>query len=184
MSSRRLSNVSDLFFAIGDAVLAAGLGVNVGNYDDFDGKVSDATVLIEIERTSPAERTPDGRKTHDVTVTLHGVIARWREHASLEATNLATCLERLAHDNRWGLPGCQCDLPINLHSGPSMFQTGSDGYSAWSVSFVQRISIGEPLLEDPTLGFGPNGTRGRPWVAYSWKVTSLDDPAQYEPFEV
>lgn len=177
MSSRELVNLSDLFFAIGDTIIAAGLGVQVGNYNDFSGKVSDATVLIEIERTTPARRGTDGRKGHRVTVTLHAVVARWRQHCELEATNLATCLERLATDNRWGLPGRQCGLPEDQGSGPSFFEKGANGYSAWATSFVQWISIGPELLEDPTVS-------GAPLVAYSWQVTDFSDAAQYEQLEV
>lgn len=177
MSSRALDNLSDLFFAIGDAIIGAGLGVQVGNYDDFNGQVSDATVLIEIERTTPAKRGTDGRKGHRVTVTLHAVVARWRQHSALEATNLATCLERLATDNRWGLPGRQCGLPEDQGSGPSMFETGAKGYSGWATSFTQWVSIGPELLEDPTVS-------GAPMVAYSWQVTDFGDAAQYAQLEV
>lgn len=180
MSSRPLDKVSDLFFAIGDAVVAADLGVQVGNYDDFSGQVTDATVLIEIERTTPAQRGKDGRHGHRLTITLHAVVARLRQYHSLEAANLATCLERLATDNRWGLPGRQVGLPEDQNSGPSMFQTGADGYSAWATSWTQWISIGPELLEDPTLSAG---ALAEPRVAYAWEVTDLHDPAQYRPLE-
>lgn len=176
MPSRPLDKVSDLFFAIGDAILAADIGVNVGNYDDFAGLVGDATVLIELEGTAPADRANDGRLGHQITVTLHGVVAKWREHAALEAANLATLLERLATDNRWGLPGRQCSLPRDLRSGPSMFQTGAEGYDAWAASFTQTIYLGHELEEDPTI-------TAMPLAAFSWQVTSLDDPAQYRPLE-
>ena len=92
---RPLDKLSDLFFAIGDAIHAAGLGVNVANYEEWDGYVGDATVLIELERTSTSERQNDGRYAHNVSVTLHAVVARSRKFAALEAANLATCLERL-----------------------------------------------------------------------------------------
>lgn len=177
MSSRALDKISDLFFAIGDAIIAADIGVQVGNYDDFNGKVSDATVLIEIERTTPALRGNDGRKGHRVTVTLHAVVARWRRFSSLEAANLATVLERLATDNRWGLPGRQCGVPEDQNSGPSMFQTGAEGYDAWSTSWMQWISVGPELLEDPIVS-------GVPKVAYSWEVEDFDDASQYQPLEV
>ena len=175
MSSRVLNNPSDLFFAIGDAILAADFGVQVGNYNDFSGKVGDATVLIELENTLSAPRAPDGRKSHVVTVTLHAVVARWREHANLEATNLATLLERLATDNRWGLPPLQCGLPEQLASGPTMFESSADGYDAWGVNFQQRISIGEVMFDDPVV-------RGMPLVARTWEV-NVDDPTQYKPLE-
>lgn len=176
MSSRVLNNPSDLFFAIGDAILAADFGVKVGNYNDFDGKVGDATVLIELETSLSAPRAPDGRKSHVLSVTLHAVVGRWREHANLEATNLATLLERLATDNRWGLPPLQCGLPGKLSSGPTMFEGGATGYDAWGVNFQQRISIGETMLDDPKV-------RGMPLVARTWEVSDIDDPDQYKPLE-
>lgn len=182
MSSRVLNKPSDLFFAIGDAILAADIGVQVGNYDDFDGKVTDATVLIEFERTAPAGRTNDGRKAHVVTVTLHAVVGRWRAHSTLEATNLAGLLADLAKDNRWGLPGLQCGVPENIYTSPSMFQGGESGYDAWGATFTQVIGVGPSLLEDPELGTGPGGNA--PFVAYAWEISNVDDPAQYNRLEV
>jgi hypothetical protein len=179
MSSRPLNQLSDLFFAIGDAIHAAGLGVNVANYDEFDHTVGHATVLIELERTAPGVRQNDGRYVHNVTVTLHAVVSRFRKHSALEAANLATALERLADCNRWGLPGRQCDLPCELHSGPSMFQRGTDGYDAWAATFRQALAIGD-VEPEVVLNTAPQ-------VAYSWQVASdggLDDPANYHPLEV
>lgn len=175
MSFRPLEQVSDLFFAIGDAIHAAGLGVDVANYDDWDGKVRDAVVLVEIERTTPlAERQNDGRYSHDVAVTLHAVVAGWRKFAALEATNLATCLERLADRNRWGFNGRNCEPPRNLHSGPSIFQNGANGYSAWGATFEQILTPGEPPQE-LTLSTPP---------LVSWRVEGegdLEDPENYRP---
>lgn len=176
MSSRALNNPSDLFFSIGEAILAADLGVKVGNYNDFDGKVGDATVLIELETSTSGPRAQDGRKSHVFAITLHAVVGRWREFANLEATNLATLLERLATDNRWGLPALQCGLPERISSGPTMFESGAAGYDAWGVNFQQRISIGEPLLDDPLMT-----GMSAPFVANAWEVTSVDDPGQYRP---
>lgn len=174
MSSKVLDKPSDLFFAIGDAILAAGLGVDVGNYDDFSGVVGDATVLIEIERDGPGPRASDGRTAHDLTISLHGVVARWRKHSTLEATNLASLLKDLATDNRWGLPGVQCDIPRNVEAVPSMFATGESGYNAWAATFVQTVYIGQPLLDDPV---------GRPKVVRAWEVATVDDPEQYRDLE-
>lgn len=148
MSSKRpLNQVSDLFFAIGDAIHAAQIGVDVANYDEWDGKVRDAVVLIEIERTAPALRQSDGRQSHAVKVTLHAVVAGWRKFSALEATNLATLLERLANSNRWGFHGLNCDIPQGLHSGPSMFQRGGEGYNAWAATFDQVVTPGAPGYE-------------------------------------
>ncbi|WP_122761128.1 hypothetical protein, partial [Pseudomonas viridiflava] len=136
MSLRPLDKVSDLFFAIGDAIQAARLGVSVGNYDDFEGLIGDAQVLIEFERTSPGSRNNDGKLVQTVTVTLHAVVSRARKFSSIEAANLTTVLERLATDNRWGF-GRHADIPQNMRSGPPIFQRGAKGYDAWGCTFVQ-----------------------------------------------
>lgn len=177
MSSKRpLNQVSDLFFAIGDTIHAAGLGVDVANYDEWDGKVRDAVVLVEIERTAPAVKQPDGRYTHEVTVNLHAVVAGWRKFAALEAANLATCLERLADCNRWGFYGRNCDHPQGLHSSPSMFQRGGEGYNAWAANFRQQLTPGEPPAEVRL--------NTAPLVAFAWRVDDLDNPDNYVPLEV
>ncbi|HCE6978406.1 TPA: hypothetical protein NHP34_006055 [Pseudomonas aeruginosa] len=175
MPYRPLNQVSDLFFAIGDAIHAAGLGVDVANYDDFDGTVGHAKVLIELERTTPGVKQNDGRSTHAVTVTLHAVVGRWRKHAALEAANLATCLERLADNNRWGFHGRNCEPPCELHSGPSMFQRGADGYDAWGATFKQVVTPGEPPAEIRL--------NAAPLVAFSWRVDDLDNPENYHQLE-
>lgn len=175
MSFRALNQVSDLFFAIGDAIHAAGLGVDVANYDDWDGKVRHASVLIELERTTPAVRQNDGRYTHAVTVTLHAVVGRWRKHSALEAVNLATCLERLADRNRWGFHGRNCEQPCEMRSGPSMFQRGADGYDAWGATFQQVVTPGEPPAEILL--------NTAPLVAYSWQVADLDNPESFHQLE-
>lgn len=172
---RPFNVTSDLFFAIGDAIHAAGLGVDVSNYDEFDGHVGDACVLIELERTAPGTRQPDGRYVHVVTVTLHAVVGRYRKFPALEAVNLATLLERLADCNRWGFSGRQCDIPDGLHSGPSIFQKGSGGYEAWCVTFQQGIAPGpDRVPEDPVIS-------GLPLV--SWKVEDFDDADKYQQLE-
>jgi hypothetical protein len=175
MPFRALDRVSDLFFAIGDAIHAAGLGVNVANYDEWDGTVGDATVLIELERTAASRRQNDGRYAHAVTVTLHAVVAGFRKFSALEATNLATCLERLADSNRWGFSGRNCEHPCDLHSGPSIFQRGADGYNAWCVTFRQVVTPGDPPAEILL--------NSAPLVAYSWQVEDFDNPANYTPLE-
>ena len=174
---RPFDRPSDLFFAIGDAIHAAGLGVDVIEYDVFDGTVGDACVLIELERTAPGERQSDGRYVHVVTVTLHAVVGRHRKFPALEAVNLATILERLADCNRWGFSGRQCNLPENLHSGPSIFQRGAGGYESWCATFQQGIAPGpDRLPEDPVVA-------GMPAVAYAWQVPDVDDAGVYQPLE-
>lgn len=175
MSFKPLDQVSDLFFAIGDAVHAAGLGVDVANYDDWDGSSGHATVLIEFERTVPSTRQNDGRYAHDLTVTLHAVVGRFRKHAALEAVNLATCLERLADNNRWGFRGRNCEPPRELHSGPSIFQGGTDGYDAWGCTFKQIVTPGEPPAEVVL--------SSAPLVAFSWQVDDLDRVDNYHQLE-
>lgn len=173
MSFRPLEQVSDLFFAIGDAIHASGLGVDVANYDEWDGQVGDAQVLIEIERTTPAEERNDGRYSHALTVTLHAVVAGWRKFSALEATNLATCLERLAHRNRWGFNGRNCEHPCDMHSSPSIFQRGTDGYNAWGVTFRQVLTPGEPPVE-PTISAAP---------MVAWRVDDELDPANQDNYQ-
>lgn len=176
MPFKALNQVSDLFFAIGDAIHAAGLGVDVVNYDEWDGTVRHAAVLIEIERTTPGERQNDGRYTHAVTVSLHAVVARYRKHAALEAINLATCLERLTDNNRWGFHGSNCEMPSEARSGPSMFQRGADGYDAWAATFKQIVTPGERPTEILI--------NTAPLVAFSWQVDDLDNPENYHQLEV
>lgn len=176
MSFKTLNQVSDLFFAIGETIHAAGLGVDVANYDEWDGTVRHATVLIELERTTPGVKQNDGRYTHAVTVSLHAVVGRFRKHAALEAVNLATCLERLADCNRWGFHGRNCEMPCEQRSGPSIFQRGTDGYDAWAVSFKQIVTPGEPPAEILL--------NSAPLVAFSWQVDDLDNPENYHQLEV
>lgn len=174
MPLKAIANPSELFFAIGDSIIAAGFGVDVGNYDDFDGTVRDATVLIEFEASAPATRRNDGRFAHDYRITLHGVVAKWRKHAVLEAMNLSALLERLVDVNNWGISGQQCDPPRDVRSAPSMFQKGAEGYEAWGVTFSQCIYLGESLLEeDPVTVAGP-------FVARAWEV-DINDASQYQP---
>ena len=133
-SPRPLANPADLFFAIGDTLLELIPEVTVGNYDEFDKPVGDATVLIEFERTMPATRGTDGRYAHDLAITLHAVVARWRRWAPLEAVNLATVIERIVDDNRWSLPPGQCEppdpetgllpIPTDLHVGNKVKYNG------------------------------------------------------------
>lgn len=175
-SPRPLANPADLFFAIGDTLLELIPEITVGNYDEFDKPVGDATVLIEFERTMPATRGHDGRYAHDLAITLHAVVARWRRWAPLEAVNLATVIERIVDDNRWSLPPGQCEPPDpeTLHSAPSIFQTGERGYEAWGVHFRQTIYLGESWAEEDPVTTAPGG------LAYAWQV-DIDDPDNYHP---
>lgn len=168
MSSRPLDKPSDVFFGVAEVINAAGFGVTVSNYDDFESMVGDAEVLIEIERTSPGEMNHDGRAVHVLTMTIHAVISRARKFSSLEAANLATAIERLATHNRWGFPGAQCDFPEELRSGPSIFQRGASGYDAWGCTFKQKIALGpERVMPDPFTGRRPPVGDAEPVV---WRI--------------
>ena len=167
---------SDLFFAIGDALLAAIPGIDIGNYDEFDECVSDATVLIEFEHTAPAVRDNSGRYAHEFHITLHAVVGRWRQYAVLEAVNLASLIERAVDTNCWRLPGDRIELPRDLRAAPSIFKKGRDGFEAWGVSFSQTIYLGPSLLdEDPVTVAGPH-------IANAWEVDA-DNPATYDALE-
>lgn len=168
-----LDNPSDLFFAIGEAIMASVPAVDVGNYDEFDDSLKDASVLIEFERAMPAIRDNSGRYAHRYAITLHCVVGRWRRWAPLEAINLASVVERIADANGWGLPGHQIDMPEDLHTSPSIFKNGAQGYEAWGVSFNQTIYLGESLLPDDPIVSGV-------MIANQWQV-DIDDPGQYTP---
>lgn len=177
MSSRRLDRLSDLYFAMGESIIARDLGISVGNYNEFTGEaLEDATVLIEIEGTRRGTRSNEGRSGRLVRVTLHAVVAKWRENANLEAVNLADVLQDIVEENRWGLPGRQCDIPKEITTGPSMYSEGKNGYEAWCCSFQQMVYLGDVLFEDPAVV-------GMPMVARSWEVPSVDDPASYQKLE-
>lgn len=175
MSSRRLDRLSDLYFAIGDAIIALDLGVKVGNYNEFAGEVvGDGTILIELEGTRRTARSTEGRMGHRVRVTLHAVVGGWRDNANLEAANLAAVLQDLVDDSRWGLPGRQCGIPEEMTTGPSMYSEGRAGYEAWCVSFWQTIYLGPSLIEeDPVVS-------GMPLVVHSWQVPSINEPGNYQ----
>ena len=178
MSSRKLSSPSDLYFAVGDAIVALDLGLSVGNYNEFAGEVlGDGTILIEIESTKRVPRSAEGRIGHRVRVTLHAVVGAWRENSNLEACNLASILATRADDSRWGLPGRQCGVPEDITTSPSMYSEGHKGYEAWCVSFWQTVYLGPSLLdEDPAV-------TALPLYAMRWQVPSIDDPANYRPLD-
>ncbi|RON01818.1 hypothetical protein BK659_25230 [Pseudomonas brassicacearum] len=172
MSPRVIDKPSELFFAIGEALRLAYPGLKVGGYQDFDGVVDDAWVLIAIERDAPGTRANDGRKAHVLTISLQGVVAG---KSGLEACNLASALKDLVTDNRWGVSGGQCDLPMSIEAVPSTFTRGEQVYEAWTVSFSQTLYFGQPLLDDPT---------GTPKFAFTWEVSNIDDPDQYTELQL
>lgn len=159
---------SQLVSAITDAVRIAIPAVKVGSRQDFTG---DSTwVLVAIEQDAPGNRANDGRIAHVLTVSLQVV----SPSPGLSTWDLASELKHLVTDNRWKLPGDQCDLPLNIDGLPSVFVRDTQEYVAWTVSFTQTLYLGPLLLEDPT---------GIPKFARTWEVSNIDDPDQYTDFE-
>lgn len=165
---------SRLLFAIADALRAAGLGLNVGGLQDFDGTVDQAWVLTGIEGNAAADRANDGRIAHALTFSLQIVVPPTLENPALAACDLASVLKGLVTDNRWGLSASQCDLPMNIDALPSTFISGAQAYLAWTLSFAQTLYLGALLLDDPL---------GIPKFARTWEVSNIDDPDQYTELE-
>ncbi|ALI02625.1 hypothetical protein C1Y08_14195 [Pseudomonas sp. FW306-02-F02-AA] len=170
MSPSVINKPSELIFAIGEALRPIYPGLKVGGYQDFDGVVDDAWVLIAIQRDAAGTRANDGRIAHVLTISLQGVVAGKSGHSGLEACNLASALKDIVTDNRWGVSGGQCDLPMSIEAVPSTFTSGEQVYDAWTVSFSQTLYFGSPLLDEPT---------GTPKFAFTSQVSNIDDPDQY-----
>lgn len=164
---------SQLFTAIATALRNSfELNVQVGNHDDFTAPGDKAWVLIDIERNAPGERAANGRIAHVLTLSLQVIPA-------LSATAFAACdliaaLKNLITDNRWGLPGEQCDLPMNIDGMPSLLIHADQPNKAWTLSFTQTLYLGPTLLDDPL---------GTPKFARTWEVSDIDDPDQYTSLE-
>ncbi|WP_431080355.1 hypothetical protein [Pseudomonas thivervalensis] len=161
---------SQLFFAIAQTLRITYPTLKVGSPQDFDGSDDQPWVLIAIERDAPGHRANDGRIAHVLTVSLQVVMAvpGW------EACDLAAELKQLVMDNRWGLSGDQCDLPMELDGLPSTFINPTRQYTAWTLSFSQTLYLGSTLLDDPL---------GIPKFARTWEVSNIDDPDQYTALE-
>ena len=161
---------SQLFTAIATTLRnTAGLNISVGNHDDFTAPGDQAWVLIDFDRNAPGVRAADGRIAHVMTVSLQVVPA-------LSATAFAACdliavLKNLITDNRWNLPGDQCDLPTNIDGLPSL---SGEQFKAWTLTFEQTLYLGPTLLDDPL---------GTPKFARTWEVSNIDDPDQYTALE-
>ncbi|MHC8288442.1 hypothetical protein ACYZUD_16810 [Pseudomonas sp. XS1P51] len=165
---------SRLLFAIADALRLAGLGLKVGGRQDFDGTFDQAWVLIAIEHNAAGDRANDGRIAHVLTVSLQIIVPPTLDDPALAAGDLASVLKGLVTDNRWGLPGSQCDLPMNIDALPSIFISDAREYLAWTLSFTQTLYLGALLLDDPL---------GIPKFARTWEVSNIDDPDQYTELE-
>lgn len=161
---------SQLFTAIATTLRnTAGLNIIAGHHDDFTAPGDQAWVLIDFDRNASGLRAADGRIAHVMTLSLQVIPA-------LAATAFAACdliavLKNLITDNRWGLPGDQCDLPINIDGLPSLL---GQQYKAWNLTFEQTLYLGPTLLDDPL---------GTPKFARTWEVSDIDDPDQYTALE-
>lgn len=161
---------SQLFTAIATTLRnTAGLNIIVGHHDDFTAPGDQAWVLIDFDRNASGLRAADGRIAHVITLSLQVIPA-------LAATAFAACdliavLKNLITDNRWGLPGDQCDLPTNIDGRPSLL---GEQYKAWTLTFEQTLYLGPTLLDDPL---------GTPKFARTWEVSDIDDPDQYTALE-
>ena len=110
---------SQLFTAIATTLRnTAALNINVGNHDDFTAPGEQAWVLIDIERNAPGEHAANGRIAHVLTLSLQVIPAL--SASAFAACDLIAVLKNLITDNRWNLPGDQCDLPMNIDGLPSL----------------------------------------------------------------
>jgi hypothetical protein len=164
---------SQLFTAIATTLRnTAGLNISVGKHGDFTAPCDQAWVLIDFDRNASGLRAADGRIAHVMTPSLQVIPA-------LSATAFAACdliavLKNLITDNRWGLPGNQCDLPIAIDGLPSLLIRADQQYKAWTLTFNQTLYLGPTLLDDPL---------GTPKFARTWEVSNIDDPDQYTALE-
>ena len=161
---------SQLFIAIAETLRTTVPGLRAGTLQDFDGIGDQPWVLIAFERDAPGNRANDGRIAHDLTVSMQVVLPG----TALAACDLASELKHLVVNNRWNLPGDQCDLPMNIEGIASTFTHEARAYNAWTLSFTQTLYLGPTLLEDPL---------GIPKFARTWEVSDIDDPAQYTALE-
>ncbi|WP_130930346.1 hypothetical protein [Pseudomonas sp. Sample_24] len=169
-----LDKPSQLVVAIVEAVRRSAPGINVGSREDFTDVIEQPWVLIAIERDATASRAADGRIAHVLSVSLQAVLPPQSADPQLAACDLTSALKDLVTDNRWGLPGDQCDVPLNLDAIPSTFVSGTQTFLAWTLSFTQTLYFGTPLLDDPVRIAK---------YARTWEVSNIDDPDQYTELE-
>lgn len=164
---------SQLFTAMATTLRnTAALNVQVGNHDDFSAPGNQAWVLIDFDRNAQGARAADGRIAHVLTLSLQVIPAVGA--TAFAACDLIAALKNLVTDNRWGLPGDQCDLPMNLDGLPSVLLRADQSYKTWTLTFDQTLYLGPTLLDDPL---------GIPKFARTWEVSDIDDPDQYTPLE-
>lgn len=191
MSLAVIEQPSEVFDGIADTLMARIAGITIGNYDEFNGVTGDAMVLIEFEQSSPAKHSNDGRPGSRYRITLHGVVAKRRRRAPLEAVNLTNALQRVVSakaDHRWGFSHRAIAAPENVSSAPSMFAGGEHGYEAWGVSFEQVVYMGESLPDPEATPLGDNGTGMIVWNANDPAAADTpddpvdtDNPDDYRP---
>lgn len=150
----------------------AGLTVQVGHPEDFMGAGAQAWALIDFDRNAPGARAADGRIAHVMTVSVQVIPAT--AASAFAACDLIAVLKNLITDNRWGLPGDQCDVPVALDGLPSLLMRGDQSWKAWTLTFTQTLYLGATLLDDPL---------GIPKFARTWEVSDIDDPDQYTALE-
>ena len=164
---------SQLFTAMATTLRnTAGLNVQVASQEDFTAPGDKAWVLIDIARDAPGERSVDGRIAHVLTLSLQVIPAVTA--TAFSACDLIAELKNLITDNRWGLPGTQCDLPMNIDGAPSVVVQAQQQNKAWTLTFNQTLYLGPTLLDDPL---------GIPKFARTWEVSNIDDPDQYTALE-
>ena len=165
-----LEKPSQLLTAIAETLRAAIPGLNVESPQDFNGSGDPPWVLIAIEQDAAGMRSSEGRIAHVLTVSLQAVTSG----TASAACDLGCELKRLVVDNRWDLPGDQCDLPADISGVVSTFSRGTQAFAAWTLSFTQTLYLGPTLLDDPL---------GLPKFARTWEVSNIDDPDQYTTLE-
>lgn len=164
-----LEKPSQLVAAIAETLRIAFPGLKTGLHQDFASDDESAWILIAIDHDEPGDRANNGRIAHALTVSLQIVLP-----TAQPGWDPACELKQLITDNRWKLPGDQCDVPLNIDGLPSVFLSATRQYQAWTVSFTQTLYLGPLLLDDPI---------GVAKFARTWEVSDIDDPAQYTALE-
>ncbi|WP_434628730.1 hypothetical protein J3P84_06265 [Pseudomonas sp. Z1-29] len=165
-----LEKPSQLLTAIAETLRTAMPGLNVGSLQDFNDIGDPPWVLLAIERDAVGQRSSEGRIAHALTVSLQVVSSG----TASTACDLGCELKQRVVDNRWNLPGDQCDPPTYIDGVASTFGSETRAYAAWTLSFIQTLYLGPTLLEDPL---------GIPKFARTWEVSDIDDPDQYTALE-
>ncbi|MDO7898895.1 hypothetical protein [Pseudomonas citrulli] len=169
--SLSIQKPSQFCTAVGDTLRAAFPQFKVGTRQDVVAVGDDAWVLIAMDGDAWGPSANDGRSAHALSVSLQCLLPG---RPDFDACDLAAALMDVVANNRWGLSGAQCDVPTALVAQPSTWVFAETTYSTWTVSFVQTLYFGQPLLEDPT---------GIPLFARTWEVSDIDDPTQYTALE-